>query len=469
MEAWSLQLSTGDLLIDFSVLGALLLIGTWLRSNVVFFQRYLIPNSLIAGFLGLFLGNELLSVLPIDSARMGAYVYHLLALTFICVGLFKTEQKHSWGVINLGFMQVVIMLLQGIVGLAIALAVALTIVPDLNPATGILLPLGFAMGPGIAYSIGQSWSAFGFANAGSMGLTFAAIGFLVAYFVGMVFVNKEVERTGKTALPAYIRHGVRAEGNRPVGSRQTFSSAAIEPFAVHIALIGAIYLVTFWVTGYLAHLLLLAGLEAEIPVIWSFHFIIANAIALGCRKLLLGGKRGDWIDNGTIHRLTGTFAEFLISASIMAISLSIAWRFALPMLLICVIGGYLTYLFLKWACWKIFRKHQFERFIGMFAQMTGTISSGLALIRVTDPDYRSPVAQELVLSSGMALSFGFPLLILINLPFTAFHGEMRGFVIVLGLMIAYLALLGTAWYAYYRKKISQKANATSVSTVSSKP
>jgi glutamate:Na+ symporter, ESS family len=463
MDAWNLQVSLGDLLIDFSIIGALLLAGTWLRRWVPFFQRFLIPNSLIAGFLGLLLGNELLALLPFDSARMGAYVYHLLALTFICVGLFKTEGSHSWGVVNLGFMQVIIMLVQGIVGLAIGIAIAMTLVPDLNPATGILLPLGFAMGPGIAYSIGQSWTAFGYENAGSVGLTFAAIGFLIAYFAGMVLVNREVAKTGRTALPDHIRHGVREKGNRPEGSKQTFSSAAVEPFAVHLALVGAIYLVTFGVTGYLANLLLLAGLEAEVPVIWSFHFIIANALSLGCRRVVLAGKRGDWIDNGTVHRLTGSFAEFLIASSIMAISLSIAWRFALPMALICLAGGYITYQLLKWACWKVFREHQFERFIGMFAQMTGTISSGLALIRVTDPDYRSPVAQELVLSSGMALSFGFPLLILINLPFTLFNGELKGFVIVLCLMVSYLVLLGGAWYLYYRKKMIQHSDARVIS------
>lgn len=456
MEAWELQISVGDLLIDFSMIGLLLLCGTAFRRYIPFFQRFLIPSSLIAGFLGLVLGSEVFGILPFAADRMGAYVYHLLALTFICVGLFKTEQKHSWGVVNLGFMQVIVMLIQGIVGLSIALLVVLTIVPDFNPAAGILLPLGFAMGPGIAYSIGQSWAAFGFENGGSVGLTFAAVGFLVAYFYGMMLVNKEVAKHPRRELAAHIRTGVREEGDRPVGSLQTFSNASIEPFAVHLALIGAIYLVTFLLTRGLAMLLEQAGMAAEIPVLWSFHFIFANVLALGVRRILLKGGRGEWIDNGTIHRLTGSFAEYLIAASIMAISLSIALRFAIPMALVCLVGAVLTYQFLKWACWKVFGEHQFERFIGMFAQMTGTISSGLALIRVTDPDYRSPVAQELVLSSGMALSLGFPLLILINMPFTVFNGDFEGFLIVLCLMLAYLAILLGAWYGYYRKKTAQQ-------------
>lgn len=456
MEAWILNLTVGELLIDFSLMGALLLAGTLLRRYVPFFQRYLIPNSLIAGFLGLLLGAELFNVLPFDAARMGAYVYHLLALTFICVGLFKTEKKHSWGVINLGFMQVVIMLLQGILGLSLALAVTWFLVPDFNPATGILLPLGFSMGPGIAYSIGQSWAAFGYENAGSIGLTFAAIGFLVAYFFGMTLVNRHVGREKAKALPRHVRQGIRSEGDHPIGSRLSFSSAAIEPMAVHVALVGAIYWVTWWITGGLAQLLTLGGLEAEIPVLWSFHFIIANAVSLGTRKLVLKDGRGAWIDDGTVHRLTGTFAEYLIAASIMGISLHIALRFALPIVAICVIGAYATYRVVKWAAWTVFSVYQFERFIGLFAQMTGTISSGLALLRVTDPEYRSPVAQELVLSSGVALCLGFPLLLVINMPFTVFDGKLMGFGIVLGLMFAYLLVLSGVWFLYVRRNRAQK-------------
>ncbi len=91
----------------------------------------------------------------------------------------------------------------------------------------------------------------------------------------------------------------------------------------------------------------------------------------------------------------------------------------------------------------------------MFAQMTGTIASGLALLRVTDPEYRSPVAQELVLSSGMAMGFGFPLLILINLPFSLFDGSLYGFSVLLALMAGYLILLLGAWALYWRRSTAR--------------
>ncbi len=88
--------------------------------------------------------------------------------------------------------------------------------------------------------------------------------------------------------------------------------------------------------------------------------------------------------------------------------------------------------------------------------MTGTISSGLALLRVTDPEYRSPVAQELVLSSGIALLLGFPLLLIINMPFTVFDGSISGFLTVLSMMAGYLVLLLLAWALYFKNAPSEK-------------
>ena len=43
-----------------SMLGILLVIGTWLRLKVPFLKRYFIPASLIAGIIGLLLGPQFL-------------------------------------------------------------------------------------------------------------------------------------------------------------------------------------------------------------------------------------------------------------------------------------------------------------------------------------------------------------------------------------------------------------------------
>ena len=53
-----------ELLKAVAVLGVFLLIGTFLRAKVPFFQKLLLPASVIGGFLGLILGPRVLGIVP---------------------------------------------------------------------------------------------------------------------------------------------------------------------------------------------------------------------------------------------------------------------------------------------------------------------------------------------------------------------------------------------------------------------
>ncbi len=461
MNAWTLSLTLGRFMLDVAVVSGLLLAGVLARRYVGFFQRFLIPANLIAGFAGLLIGPELLGWVDFSIERMGVYVYHLLALTFIGVGLQGGMGKHSRAAINLGFIQIMTFLLQALVGLGVALAVVYFINPDLVPAVGVLLPLGFGMGPGIAYSIGQGWGAFGFPEGGSIGLTIAAIGFLVAYFSGIAIVSRGIRRghavfvRSADGLGAPVRTGVIHTEPPPVAARMTFSPSSVEPLTVHVALIALVYLGAYGVTLALAEGLTRVGLAHETPTLWSFHFILANLLAFALRRVMHRRGLGRVLDDGFLHRLTGLLADYLIAASIMAISLRIAWAYLGPILAMCLITTVVTYVTIKWVAQRVFDDYPFERFVGIYGEMTGTISSGLALVRVADPEFASPVAQDLVLSSGIALAFGFPLLVVINLPFTVFGGALIGYWALAGILLAYLAFLLLLWrrFGLRRKKV----------------
>ena len=70
MNTWTHAFTIGQFILDFSVVSGLLLLGTLCRRYVGWFQRYLIPNNLIAGFLGLMLGPELLGVAVFSTERI---------------------------------------------------------------------------------------------------------------------------------------------------------------------------------------------------------------------------------------------------------------------------------------------------------------------------------------------------------------------------------------------------------------
>src|SRR5690554_6246195 len=192
MESWILDIPAGRFFLDFALLGMLLIVATIMRSRIPFLQKYLIPANLLAGILGLFIGANGLDWLDLTSERLGAYVYHLLALLFIALGLRAPKKKLGLSSIKFSFIFIAVYLVQAIAGLIIAFGLFYTLMPDLFVGIGFLPPLAFGMNPGIAYSIGGNWEQYGFESGGIVGLTFAAIGFIVAYVVGIWIVRRGI-------------------------------------------------------------------------------------------------------------------------------------------------------------------------------------------------------------------------------------------------------------------------------------
>ena len=73
----------------------------------------------------------------------------------------------------------------------------------------------------------------------------------------------------------------------------------------------------------------------------------------------------------------------------------------------------------------------------MYGMLTGTISSGVLLLREIDPEFETPAAQNLLTGSSFAILMGAPMLLLIGL---APISPLMTFV-TLGLLVVYLVPL----------------------------
>jgi ESS family glutamate:Na+ symporter len=56
----------------------------------------------------------------------------------------------------------------------------------------------------------------------------------------------------------------------------------------------------------------------------------------------------------------------------------------------------------------------------MFGMLTGTASTGIALLRGIDPDLETDVAKNLVLGSAVAAPLGFPLMAILGMSIIGF-------------------------------------------------
>ena len=451
MSSWTLELTAGEFFLDFAWMGLLLVLATWMRSKIPVFQTYLIPANLIAGALGLIVGANLLGWIDLTSARLGTYVYHLLALLFIALSLRAPRKKIGLSSIKFGLIFIFTYLVQAIVGLLIAFLLFYTILPDLFVGIGFMPPLAFGMNPGIAYSIGTNWEQFGFEHGGIVGLTFSAVGFLVAYTVGIGLVRRGI-RQGRAAyhqadteLSDDVKRGIPAKPVANTSEKITTSSENIESFSFHIGLIGATFILTYGIVHLMALGLIKVGAEQEVTTLWSFHFIFAAIIALFVRKILDGTGASQLINDTTMTRCSNLFMDFMIVASVAAISLVVVVQYWIPLLTISVAVAFATWFLISYLTNDAFRDFAFERFAAIFGNMNGTLQSALVLLRIVDSGMKSPASYNLVYGSGLALVFGFPLLLLINAPVHYFDDIVQGFWVVLFALIAYLILLAVAW------------------------
>lgn len=458
MSSWTLDISAGLFFLDFAWMGSLLILATYLRSKVNFLQKYLIPANLLAGTLGLIIGMNGLEWIDLNSERLGVYVYHLLALLFIALGLRAPKKRLGMSSVKFSLIFLFVYLVQAIIGLAVAFILFYTIMPDLFVGIGFLPPLAFGMNPGIAYSIGGNWEQFGFESGGIVGLTFAAFGFLAAYTVGIWLVRRGIKNGEATfidsdlTLSEDILTGIIKAPKANSRERITTSSESIESLSFHIALIGFTYVLTYFFMKLMESGLILIGAENEITTLWSFHFIFAAILAIAVRKFMDTVRISKVVDDMTMTRCSNLFMDFMIVASVAAISFQVIFSYWIPLVTISILVCVATWWIISLLTSGAFREYRFERFAAIFGNMTGTLQSGLVLLRILDPNMKSPASFNLVYGSGLALVFGFPLLILINAPVHYFSDVIQGFWVVFAVLILYLLLLAIAWNNLNRSK-----------------
>ncbi|NQU66442.1 MAG: hypothetical protein HQ510_00730 [Candidatus Marinimicrobia bacterium] len=460
MNPWDLTINLKDVVLDILYLSSFILIGTILRRYVKFFQTYLVPNNFIAGFFALVVGSQGLGWVHLDPERLILYVYHFLALTFIALGLRKSKSHWGRGPFSKSMSALFSYLLQATVGLSVALILFYTVMPDIFPGIGLVVPLGFGMGPGLAATLAGSWEEYGFIGGAQVGLTFATIGYAYAFFVGIALIHWGIRKKKMSVikdidhLTHEIRIGVHKRGELPSAGNLTMYTEAIEPLAFHMAAVGFIYLLTYLIVSKVTGMMYSVGLDQFVPTVWAFHFVVGLMLSLFIRKIMDMTDKSYLIDHGLMTRGIGLFLDYLIVGAIAGISFTIMSKYWLPILLMSVIAGPATLVMLYYLSYRAFTDHHFERFVELFGEMTGTINSALVLLRIADPEFETPVAEDAVVGSGITLFLGFPLLYALNIPFVHFGNSIRGYWVTLGVLLAYWVILAVVWYAsgYFRFK-----------------
>jgi len=268
---------------------------------------------------------------------------------------------------------------------------------DLFPSFGLFLPLGFNEGPGPALALGKVYEGFGFQHASTIGLTFALMGYFFCFFVGMPFIRaglkKGAAKYGQKSLPDAFLKGIVPKGEKkedPEGPKKTLYPENIDNLAFQIGMIGIAYVITYFICSGLAEILPLNSRK----VVWGFFFAFGMLVGIIITQVLKRIGVAHLMDPGTQHRITGFALDFMIAGTLMAIQLSVVWTFLIPILAISLSGGIVTVLVILY-----FGRRQddmpLERTVVVYGTYTGQLSTGLLLLRIVDPEFRSTLLLEL--------------------------------------------------------------------------
>jgi len=412
-----------NIIIQFGLIAGAILLAGFLRQKIAFVRKSLMPVAVLGGFLLLLF--KYLRLVTLDTQLMEMLVYHGIALGFIAMSLRVPPEKRTGSGdltgLKSGAVIVSTYLVQGVAGLIVTLFLAYTFMPGMFKAAGLLLPMGFGQGPGQANNIGSSYEALGFAGGRSFGLAVAAAGYLVACVVGVVILNVLARRGKVGAARAAVAEEPTVDFFQ---SRDEIPvSDSIDKLSVQIAMVILVYLVT-----YLAAWGLTSGIAALSPglagtvntLIWGFNFIIGSALAILLRVLLEKGKRAgvlqrQYQNNYLLNRISGFFFDIMIVAGIASINLEDIRGLWLPFLLLVLAGGVITWFHLSFVCKNVYKDYYYEGLISMYGMLTGTISSGVLLLREIDPDLATPAANNLITGSSFGIILGAPVLVLVGL------------------------------------------------------
>ncbi|MBO8166535.1 MAG: sodium:glutamate symporter [Kosmotoga sp.] len=442
---------------DIMVISLLMGIAMIIKKTIKPLNRILIPNSVLAGFLGMAFGPSGLGLINFSFDRLGNLVYHLMAIGFIAIALKKRQTRSSRSAVNTGFLIAISYAIQGIVGFGIAMILVYTFFPNLFVPFGLLLPLGFAQGPGQAYSMGSQWEALGFANGGTIGLTIATIGFLWAAFGGVAMLNIMVRRKKSVGIP--IEKPKIVERVEALVKDYEFSD--IDGMTIQVMSIGSVYLVTYlflkYFTGWIGNFGTFGETFAQ--VLWGFHFVIGVIFAFSFRRgydIIRKKKKIEYLNSFLLQRVAGIVFDYMVAASIAAISLELIKEYIVPIFVITTVGGIVTMLYTIYFSKRIYKRAVLEHIVTFFGMHTGTISTGIALLREVDPQFESGTAEDMVIGSGLALFLGLPLMIIINIPILGYKlGKPSYYLYTLGALALYFGLLYIFWFLKVKRSNSK--------------
>ncbi len=444
-------------MVTFSWIGIMLLVGVILRATIKPLGDILMPASVIGGIVGVILMNVpgFAAFTGVDPNMCNQIVNFFFILSFISMGLTATPKAEGQtggdvakqqlkGSMGMGFLWGALYCFTPVLGFLCIAAFGGGF--GMDAEYGILIPFAFCQGPGQSASFGMQIEAGGgLPLASQVAITYSVIGFLFAFLVGVpmakIGLKKGLASFPEKLSPAVMKGIYKPEEQTEAAGKITTYNGNIDVLAFNLSLVGLTYVLTLYVQKLI--LMIPNGLVAAFG---GMTFFVGYFVALVIVKPLMTKLNvKQYHDDALQARITGTTTDFLIVGAFMAIQVSAIGAWIIPMLAMCVIVGAFTWALCMFFVPRIGGSCDFERLLGMRGCATGTCPSGVALIRVVDPNLRTTASAEM----GSMNAFMIPGTLLVAFYIQACIGQMQ-FLPTVGLLALAVGIGNLALIVIFR-------------------
>lgn len=385
--------------------GVFLCIGMFLRSKIPFLGKIMVPSSVLAGILGFLFMNCGINA-GTDAATYTELVNQIFVISFISIGLTAEGDRnkgkdhvvrHSF---RMGIIWCLLYAATPLIGGLLAGCMSGSF--GMDALYGTLIPFGFAQGPGQAVTFGLLYESYGFADAAGVSLTFAVTGFMAAFLIGVPLARKMVT-SGKakncSGITASTMKGYPPkEEQEEIKMKETTHASNLEMLSFHLALIGVCYCAAIAI-GRLFSLIPGFFGESMSNLLFMNGLFAAYLVRFIMKKLKI-----TYLQDMTVQKkITGWTSDFLVVGSFMAVQLSVIVKWIVPILAVCAVATAITFLVCVYYGRKSEENGREERILGLFGTCTGTVPSGIALVRIIDPDMKTRTTEELGLMNMFML------------------------------------------------------------------
>lgn len=405
--------------IGFSLLllGIVLAIAKLVRVKAKWAQSLFLPSSIIGGAIALLLGPDILGriaaalgfdgfesgglfgedVLAVWTPLPGLLISVIFATMFLGERIPSPRRAAHLVGPQLSF-GVSLAAGQYVVGILLSL---LILVPffNMDPMVGALVEMGFEGGHGTAAGMREVLTDLGFADGADLALGLATVGIVSGIVIGVAAVNWAVRRGHttflKTSAEASLneQRGLYTRDEQYPAATMTTRSSSVEPLAIHFSVV-AIAVLVGW--------LILSGLQLIERSLWADTVELFANVPL-FPIAMLGGvivqlvldrfDRDHIIDRGMMLRIQGLSLDLLVISALATLSLEAIGQNIGPFLLLAGVGIAWNVGMLFFLARRMIPEYWFERGIGDFGQSMGVTATGLILMRVADPEAKSPAFE----------------------------------------------------------------------------